>query len=379
MTALDAALAAPQPVHGDVNSVTATLLEVPQYTRPAAEKTPLLLNGLNRLTAHHCAASPTYSRVVRMLFPGAPAPAGTLADVPFLPVGLFKSHRLQSVADADVTTVLTSSGTTGQTPSRIVLDAATASRQRTALASIMGTLLGPRRIPMLVLDSPAIVRVKGALSARGAGVLGMMTFGSAHAFALREDLTIDIAAIGAFLARHGHAPFLMFGFTFLAWQALVEQAPRGSFDMHHGILVHSGGWKALQDRAVDDTVFKARLAEHTKLSRVHNFYGMVEQVGGVFLEGDDGLLYPPDFADVLIRDPLTFEVLPHGEIGVIQVVSLLPGSYPGHSILTEDRGMIVHEDAPNATRCGKAFRVLGRVPRAELRGCSDVIATSESS
>ena len=360
-------------------SISASLLQVPQYTRPAAEKAALLLEGLNRLTTHHVAASPIYARVMRALFPGAPAPVGTLAEVPFLPVGLFKSHRLQSIADADITTVLTSSGTSGQTPSRIVLDAATASRQRAALASIMGTLLGPRRLPMLVLDSPAIVRARGALSARGAGVLGMMTFGGAHAFAFREDLTFDADAVHAFLAGHGQAPFLMFGFTFLAWQALVEQAATGTFDMQHGILIHSGGWKALQDRAVDDAVFKARLGVHTGLTRIHNFYGMIEQVGGVFLEGDDGLLYPPDFADVLIRDPLTFDVLPHGEAGVIQVVSLLPESYPGHSILTEDRGVIVHEDAPGAMRRGKGFRVLGRVPRAELRGCSDVIATIQSS
>jgi hypothetical protein len=167
----------------------------------------------------------------------------------------------------------------------------------------------------------------------------------------------------------------MFGFTFLAWQALVERIPAGTIDLSQGILVHSGGWKKLIERAVDDRTFKARLREHTGLARVHNFYGMVEQVGGVFLEGDDGLLYPPDFADVLVRDPRTLEPVPHGTPGVLQVVSLLPTSYPGHAILTEDLGVVEHEDAPGATRRGKGFRVLGRIPRAELRGCSDVIAS----
>lgn len=352
------------------------LLRVPQYTRDARIKRDVLLAGLNALTVHHYASSPVYARIVDALYPDGPGVARELDAIPYIPVGLFKSHTLQSISDADVATVLVSSGTTGQTPSRIALDRTTAIRQRSALASIMGTLLGPKRLPMLVIDAPGVVRGGGALTARGAGVLGMMTFGRGHAFALNDDLSVNVDVITAFAAKHGHAPFLVFGFTFLAWQALVERLPAGLVDLSQGILVHSGGWKTLIARAVDDATLRRQLAERVGLTRVYNFYGMVEQVGSVFLQGDDGLLYPPDFADVIVRDPRTLDVVPHGTEGVLQVLSLLPTSYPGHSILTEDRGVIEHEDAPGSSRRGKGFRVLGRVPRAELRGCSDVIATA---
>ena len=60
---------------------------------------------------------------------------------------------------------------------------------------------------------------------------------------------------------------------------------------------------------------------------------MVEQVGSVFIEGDDGFLHPPDFADVIVRDPITWEEAAPGSPGVIQVLSGAPTSYPGHSIL----------------------------------------------
>jgi len=105
---------------------------------------------------------------------------------------------------------------------------------------------------------------------------------------------------------------------------------------------------------------------------------MAEQVGSVFLEGDDGYLYPPNFADIIVRDPLTFREQPVGEPGVIQVLSLLPSSYPGHSILTEDMGVIRGIDDSTCNRSGKYFSVLGRVPQAELRGCSDVHASQVS-
>ena len=62
-----------------------------------------------------------------------------------------------------------------------------------------------------------------------------------------------------------------------------------------------------------------------------------------------------------------------GEEGVIQTISLLPTSYPGHSVLTEDMGAVVTVDAGVDGRLGKAVRIIGRVKKAELRGCSDVI------
>ena len=101
---------------------------------------------------------------------------------------------------------------------------------------------------------------------------------------------------------------------------------------------------------------------------------MVEQIGSIFLEGEDGLLYAPDFGDVIIRDPETWAPAPPGEVGVIQLLSALPRSYPGHSLLTEDLGVLEAVDSGCGGRLGKAIRVIGRAPKVELRGCSDVHA-----
>ena len=60
-----------------------------------------------------------------------------------------------------------------------------------------------------------------------------------------------------------------------------------------------------------------------------------------------------------------------GEIGIIQTVSVLPKSYPGHSLLTEDEGILLGEDDCECGRLGKYFRIVGRIKNAEIRGCSD--------
>ena len=52
-------------------------------------------------------------------------------------------------------------------------------------------------------------------------------------------------------------------------------------------------------------------------------------------------------------------------------MSLLPVSYPGHNILTEDIGILHGVDNCKCGRKGKYFSVLGRVEGTEMRGCSD--------
>jgi len=64
-----------------------------------------------------------------------------------------------------------------------------------------------------------------------------------------------------------------------------------------------------------------------------------------------------------------------GEKGIIETVSVLPGSYPGHVLLTEDEGVILGEDDCPCGRLGKYFKIEGRLQNAELRGCSDTYAS----
>ena len=353
-------------------------MQAPQYSLPRAQKDRLMADHLSELTARHRSACASYDRLVSVMYHGAPARARTPAEIPYLPVGVFKSHELCSVAPHEVFRVLTSSGTTGQAVSRIFLDRGTALLQSAALGKIMTHVIGPNRLPMMLIESPSVIANRASYSARGAGALGMSNFGRSHFYALDEEMNLQLPGVEAFLTRFGHQPFLIFGFTYMIWAYFYRRIQSLGLDLSNGILIHSGGWKKLAEMAVDNGEFKRSLRGATGLRRVYNFYGMVEQIGSVFLEGEDGRLYPPNFADVIIRDPLTWQELPQGEMGVIEVLSLLPQSYPGHAILTEDLGIVDYVDSGACGRMGKALRVLGRLPRAELRGCSDTHAAERA-
>lgn len=352
-------------------------LEAPVYGLARVEKQALFAPAMRELTAHHRHACAPYDAILAA-YAGAP-PGGN--DAPFLPVSLFKLHELASVPREAVFKTMTSSGTTGQAPSRIVLDAETARDQTRVLARIMTSFLGPKRLPMLIVDHPSVVKDRRSFSARGAGILGMMTFGRHHAFALKDDtMALDLDAIDRFADAHGDGPIVAFGFTFMVWRHLLqalEQAGR-RLPFQDAVLVHSGGWKKLEAEKVSNEVFKARAADLAGFARVHNFYGMVEQTGSVFVECEAGRLHAPLFADVVIRDSTDWRECAVGETGLIQVLSVLPRSYPGHSLLTEDLGSVIGEDDCRCGRMGKTFAVHGRIAKAEVRGCSDTFATAHA-
>lgn len=351
------------------------LLRTAPFGDTQRQKEEVLTPLLNELTEWHASRCEPYARLLRLMWPEYRR-AADLTAIPWLPVGLFKSHRLASVPDSEVFKTLTSSGTTGQQVSRIILDRATARRQTFALASIMGSVLGPSRLPMILVESKNIIKDRLSFSARGAGLLGMMNFGRDHFFALDDDMRLDVDGLEGFLRNHGSRPFAIFGFTWMVWKYLYREIESRGLDLSQGILIHSGGWKKLLEEQISNSAFKQHWERATGLRRIYNFYGMVEQVGSVFLEGDDGFLYAPRFADVIVRDPRTWQALPDGETGVVQVLSVIPLSYPGHSILTEDLGLIHGRDDSDAGRGGKRFSIIGRLPKAELRGCSDTHAFS---
>jgi len=344
------------------------------YNEEKHLKQQSLVNELNLLTKHHMEHSAAYSAMITKTT--GFQEATSLDEVPYLPVQLFKLMDLLSIAEEDVVKVLTSSGTSGQQVSKIYLDKDTSVSQTKSLVDVMKPILGTKRLPMVILDTKSVLKDRRSFSARGAGILGFANFGRRHFYALNDDMTVDWVGLQNFLEEHKGSKILLFGFTFMIWKHVVQEVKQQGFQIDFGdsVLIHGGGWKKLQDEAVDAQTFNTELKQVLGIGKVHNYYGMVEQVGSIFVECEYGRLHTPNFADILIRDPLTFEHLSNGEQGLIQVLSLLPKSYPGHSLLTEDLGTIHGEDDCSCGWKGKYFSVAGRIPKAELRGCSDTFA-----
>lgn len=351
------------------------ILAIPPYSLDKEEKEKVMTEYLKELSCFHVDHSFEYKNIVDNLLGGKEAVEKTSSyyNLPFLPVSLFKKFELISVPKEEVVKTMTSSGTTGQQVSKIFLDRDTASNQQKTLAKIVANYTGSQRIPMIIIDCPSVIKDRAMFSARGAGILGFSIFGSKKIYALDDDMKLNLAGIKQFLEEHKGETILLFGFTFMIWQHFYQELLKAeeSLDLSSSILIHGGGWKKLIHEAVSKQQFKESLKEVCGIEKVYDYYGMVEQTGCIYMECECGHLHASIFSDVITRRMKDFSVCDFGEKGVIQVVSMLPKSYPGHSILTEDEGIILGEDDCACGRLGKYFEITGRIKNAEVRGCSD--------
>ena len=361
------------------NKIVERLLVGKPYELTRADKLRAILPALDFLTRHHYNNCIEYRRVVDAVFGGIKNEAYTsLEELPYLPVSLFKRFALKSIHQDNIYRILSSSGTTGQNVSRIYLDQETAGLQAKVLVKIMQYYLGKDRLPMVILDHGDVIKDRTTFSARGAGIRGLMQFGRNPIYALKSDMSLDWDLVERYISENLGKPVLFFGFTYMVWQYVIEVIRKTGRKLpkNKGVLIHSGGWKKLEERRVETGTFNSIAREVLGVERVLNFYGMVEQVGSVYFENSLGALQTPVFSDVIVRDPLTLRPLPAGEKGLIQVLSILPLSYPGHSLLTEDIGEWLGDDESAVGINGRYFKICGRAPRSEIRGCSDTYVQS---
>lgn len=185
------------------------ILNIPPYAYDKKEKEAFLTEVLEELTRHHYQNCAQYKGMMDVLNFNPQGEIKSYQDIPFLPVGLFKKLTLRSITPEDVYKTMTSSGTTGQTVSKIYLDKDTAKNQQKAMVKIVSNFIGSSRMPMLIIDCPSVVKNRTMFSARGAGILGFSIMGSDRTYALDDDMNLNLVAIEAFLEKHHGKPILL--------------------------------------------------------------------------------------------------------------------------------------------------------------------------
>jgi hypothetical protein len=360
-----------------------SLLTEPPYLAEPKPRQCALLDLLKKELAYACQQNPRFRNYVDH-WPADFRSAKQISDLPYLPVGVFKSNPpLALVGTDEVKRTLSSSATTGQVPSRIVLDSATARRMSKGVITIARDFIGSSRRPYLVIDTPENLAAQTQLGARGAAIQALRSFATEIVCCLERgeqgDSTLDLKKLLACASKWKDAEVLVYGFTYVIWTELVQPMQREgtTIDLPNVRVLHSGGWKRLEQQAVTREVFIEGVSSLFGCSadRIVDYYGMVENVGVIYPDCPQGNKHVPNFADVIVRDPLTLAPVQAGERGLIQVCSVLATSFPGFLLLTEDMAEIIDYDNCPCGRRGTSFRFAGRAPKAEVRGCGNLEST----
>jgi phenylacetate-coenzyme A ligase PaaK-like adenylate-forming protein len=345
--------------------------KIAPFSLEKQEKNILFNKYLKVLTQHHYNNCNQYKKIIDT-FQFNIDNFEEFSFIPSLPVRLFKLYELYSVEKSEILKTMTSSGTSGQSVSKIFLDKTTSINQTKVLSKILSDFLGTKRLPMLIIDSKNVLKDRNSFSARGAGILGFTMFGTDVTYALNENMEIDFDIIDEFVNKHFGKEIFIFGFTSIIWEYLYKVLVNKNkkINIPNGIMLHGGGWKKLEKEAVNSDIFKSNINNVTGIKKIYNYYGMIEQTGSIFMECEFGNFHCSNYSDVEVLDS-NFSNCSIGEKGILKLTSLLPYSYPGHILLTEDEGKILGEDNCLCGRKGKYFKVYGRIKDAEIRGCSD--------
>jgi hypothetical protein len=344
---------------------------------------PPLLEGeaaFNKLALRifrlQCRANPVYGAFVqgRGIDPGAVA---DWREIPPVPTAAFKEMPLLTGPPGPEGVVFRTSGTTGGRERRGEHHVADPSLYRASLLPPfrkyllpdgarlpVGALLAP---PSLVPDSSLGTMVEVVMSTLGASGGGWYVDASG---------TIDEEGFTALLegSMARGEPLLLVGTAF-AWVHWMDRMDaRGlRFSLPQGTrLMETGGFKG-RSRVVSRGVLYQGLVERLGVSQGHivNEYGMTELlsqfyepvlVGGTPEDPEARHHVGPPWVRTRILHPETLEEMPDGQAGLLCHLDLA-NLRSVCCVLTEDRGV----------RVGEGFRVLGRSPGAEPRGCSMVM------
>lgn len=329
------------------------------------------LKNQKKLSQYHYKYSNYYKLISDSIFEPI-SKINKISDLPFVHASLFKNFNLISKNNNQKISTFKSSGTTGIKQSKINLDPKTSFLQSKALNKIFSKIINKKK-DIFFIENKNFLNSRESMSAKGAAIKGFSQLCNNKYFLLDKKNRINISILKNYLKKNRNKEFIIFGFTSSIWFNLVTEIKKQKikFQKNKGIMIHGGGWKKMYKLRVNNKKFKNEIKNLLGLTQVYNYYGMMEQTGSVFLECEEGYFHCSIFSDILIRNS-KLKLSKNNEAGLIQTLSLLPLSYPGHNILTEDMGIIHGIDNCKCGRKGKYFTVLGRVPSAELRGCSDV-------
>ncbi len=290
-------------------------------------------------------------------------------DVPAVPTRAFKEVRLVSGSPAPGALVFRTSGTTGGHGRRGEHHVIDPGLYRASLLPNFRAHLLPEggRLPIVSLvpspeeapDSSLSFMVGAVMEAFGAP-------GSACWVDASGAVDLEGSSRALRRAEEGGEPVLLVGtaFAMVHWLDGLEAAgvrfglPRGSRAME------TGGFKG-RAREIPREELYARVEDGTGIDRdrIVNEYGMTEMLSQfyepVLLGLRERVHRPPPWVRTRVLDPVTLDPAPEGQEGILCHFDLanLGSVCP---VLTEDVGVAA----------GVGFRVLGRHPGSEPRGCS---------
>ncbi len=302
-----------------------------------------------------------------------------IGRIPMLGVTAMKYHLLLSMPKEQVALMLTSSGTRGQ-KTQIWMDAESLERVQEMLEQLWeqeGLIdYEPTNYLMFVYDPKDAKDLGIAFSDKNQQRFAPV---SKSFYVLQKNFNKNSNGEWEFLKektlevlkdyeKEGK-PVRIFGIPSFLFEFL--EGIKENFKLNEQSLVMTGGgWKAAEDKQVTRVEFRKLITKQLGIpdERIRDGYGMAEHCAP-YMDCRAHRFHVPVYNRVLVRDPVTLEVLPVGRPGLLELVTPFNFMMPNLALLTTDLGVLDKDPCP----CGynaPTFTLLGRGGLIKHKGCA---------
>lgn len=341
----------------------------------------LFADAIRGNVEHHMDQCPDYRRILEA-FPFQASDVRTIDDIariPFIPTLYFKRHDLFSMPEKRMAIKATSSGTSSGLKSRVGMgyrDVLRGFRMIRRLFSHHG-LWSFRRVNYFIFGYEPTKHTDVVIM-KSANGFSRVAPAKKRYYAIRWDegnsrfkVDLDYMKENLVKASRQRHPIRTIGFPAYTYFLLKEMKEEGiRLTMPKGSLVTmGGGWKQFYQEAVDKQAFYDLVSEVLGIGEANivEFFGAVEHPV-VFPDCKYHHMHVPIYSRVIIRDPDTFEPLPHGRLGLVNLLSPMNGATPLTSVMTDDLG-ILHEGCPCESKA-PWLEIVGRVGIKDIATCA---------
>jgi phenylacetate-coenzyme A ligase PaaK-like adenylate-forming protein len=273
----------------------------------------------------------------------------SIAEIPFLPIQFFKSHQIIT-GEITAEIIFTSSGTTGQLPSKHHV--ANTDLYRTSFLKTFELYYGSPKDYCILALLPSYLEREGSSLVYMVDELIRRSGHPESGFYLHE---LENLAQRLRKLDSGGTKVLLIGVSF----ALLDLVQEYSFSLKNTIVMETGGMKGRKKEMIREELH-AILKNGFGVSHIHSEYGMTELLSQAYSTGNGRFECPP-WMRVLIRDPEDpLTLLPEGKSGGVNILDLA-NLHSCSFIATQDLGKL---------HPGKNFEILGRFDHSDLRGCN---------
>jgi len=291
---------------------------------------------------------PVYQKFVKYLGVNVSS-VNRLEQIPFMPISLFKTHKVLA-NDLTEELVFTSSGTTGMQTSKHYVAYVDWYQQsyRMGFELAFGS---PKQYCILAL-LPSYLERGGSSLVYMVEDLIQSSHHPSSGFYLNQ---YDQLAHTIIQLEQQKQPTLLIGVSY----ALLDLIERHQFKLNYTKIIETGGMKGQRKELIKEE-FYTSLKVGFGVYTIYSEYGMTELLSQAYSNAD-GLYNCPPWMQVLIRDVNDpFHYMPELKSGGINIIDLA-NRYSCSFLATQDLGQI---------NADGSFGVLGRFDHSDIRGCN---------